>query len=67
MNHPSAVALVRVAKSSLPSRIPGPVRKRGLARHRKAPVLHIKLNYAKSSVVSTDARGVIEYWGAGGD
>lgn len=32
-----------------------------------APVLIIKLNYARGSVVSIDARGVIEYWEASGE
>ena len=36
-------------------------------RHHTAPVLHMQLNTAHAAVVSTDTRGVIEYWGNDGD
>ncbi|KAL1521995.1 hypothetical protein AB1Y20_021640 [Prymnesium parvum] len=32
-----------------------------------APVLHIRSNHTMGSVISADARGVIEYWESGGD
>ena len=36
-------------------------------RHHTAPVLHMQLNTAHAAVVSTDTRGVIEYWANDGD
>ena len=43
--------------------MPRPMPLRRLSR----PGCATQLNYPQSAVISVDARGVIEYWGAGGD